>query len=94
MNADALWGPACPGYGRPVAAFSSRESDGWLFVRSEDATSRARSATKQNLAREAKARYISCCAMATHVALPPTFFLGKRNSLRAEGFGFWKNSGP
>ena len=76
MNADASLGFARTAYQSATAAMNLREAGKFALVRFAGTTSRAHTASRQDIAQRAKVGNCPCCAQATHVAFPPRYALG------------------
>ena len=94
MNPNTLLGRPRMGYRSSEEAVSSSEANGRLLVRLAGTTSRAHSATKQDLAQGAKVGHCACYAGVTQVVLPPAYALGGYDTLNAEGLSPWEKFGP
>ena len=85
MNTDLSFGYTSAGYHSAEVASGSHEADGCASARFAGATSRGLSGKNRNTAQKAQAGYYARCTIATHVALLPSFEVGKVGELKAKG---------
>ena len=69
------------------------ESEKFALIFFAGHTSRAHTAPRKDIAQRAKAGCCPCCALATHVASPPTFALGDFNWLKSRRLALWETHG-
>ena len=94
MTTDASLRYSCADYRGAEVAFGFCEAGGRVLARLEGTTPRGHSGNKCDLAQEANAGYCSCCAIPTHVTLPPSSDLGKVGDLEAQGVALVNDFGP
>ena len=77
IAAGAPQGSSATAHRSAQVLYGYLESDKFILVRSEGATSRGRGGTKAELTQRAKVGYRPCCTIATHVAILASYGLGE-----------------
>ena len=93
-NTDGRLGWSLYAYKSPEILFNHCEGTQSILIRVEGVCSKGHEALKTELAQRAKVGICPCCAVATHVLVPPTYAAGRSDRKKSISTSLWQRFGP
>ena len=94
MNTDSKLGWSVYTYMSPEILLNHCEGTQSILIRIEGFCSKGHEALKNDLAQRAKVGICPCCAVATHVLVPPTYAAGRPDRKKSNSISLWQRFGP
>ena len=94
LNTDSKLGWSVYSYMSPEILFESCEGSKSILLRIEGYCSKGHDAGREFLAQRAKVGLCPCCAVATHVLVPPVYLVGGPDRKKYNSTTFWPRHGP